>query len=170
MKKSFKFAALGAMVLALSACGGGSDDGSGSGDSADVPLAQAPAVVQQYAGLFNSARAQSRQCGNQSMPAVDPLSKWNPKLQASAQAHADDMNAKDYFSHVRQDGKSEIDYGYTGMPTAENLMKGSSSTSPARHVEIWLGSPGHCIAIMNSLSKTVAVARSGAYTVMVYGD
>jgi len=155
----------------LVACGGGGDDGNGGGgDPADVPLSQAPALVQQYAAEFNAARAVPRSCGGQAMPAVQPLSKWNPKLQASAQAHADDMTAKGYYSHVRQDGKSEVDYGYTGMPTAENLMKGSSSTSPVRHVEIWLDSPGHCVAIMNELSKTVAVARSGVYTVMVYGN
>ncbi|MBQ0916901.1 CAP domain-containing protein [Hydrogenophaga aromaticivorans] len=153
----------------LAACGGGGDDGNGGGgDPADVPLSQSPALVQQYAALFNNARSAARNCGAEAMPAVHPLTEWNPKLQAAAQGHADDMNAKGYFSHTRQDGKTVADYGYTGMPTAENLMSGKGS--PSATVTVWLNSPGHCAAIMNSLSHTVAVAQSGKYTVMLYGD
>lgn len=161
------FACSVAVAILLTACGG-SDEGDSGGDPADVPLAQAPAVVQKYAALMNTARAQARNCGSQTMPAVQPLTKWNPKLQASAQGHADDMNTKGYFSHVRQDGKSEADYGYTGMPTAENLAGGHASAEVITN--LWLNSPGHCTAIMNSFSNTVVIAQSGKYTVMVYGD
>jgi uncharacterized protein YkwD len=163
-----RFALVIATSLALTACGGGGDGDNGPGDSADVPLSQAPALVQQYAALFNAARSQPRTCGTQSMPAVQPLSKWNPNLQASAQAHADDMAAKGYFSHDRRDGKTAVDFGYKGMVTAENLAGGSST--PAHITSLWLNSPGHCAAIMNQLSNTVVIGRSGNYTVMVFGE
>lgn len=169
MKSSKQLMIVAVAIAALTACGGGSDDAtSGGGDPADVPLSQAPASVQEYAALFNEARATARNCGAEAMPAVPPLTKFNPKLQASAQAHADDMTAKNYFAHERRDGKTLLDFGYTGINTSENLMLGSPSTTPNKHTSVWLQSPGHCKGIMNADSRTVAVARSGRYTVMVY--
>lgn len=160
-----------ATALALSACGGGggSDEG---GDPADVPLAQAPALVQQYAALFNVARAKARNCGQDAMPAVQPLTEWNPKLQASAQVHADDMNTKGHFSHIGSDGSDAnaraAAHGYIGLVTAENLAGGRGS--PTAITNLWLGSDGHCRAIMDSLSHSVVLAQSGKYTVMVFGN
>lgn len=167
MKKIKTLIALGAL-LSLTACGGGDSEGGSGGDPSDVPLSQAPALVQQYAALFNNARSAARNCGSEAMPAVQPLTKYSPDLQAAAQGHADDMNAKGYFSHTRQDGKTVADYGYTGMPTAENLMSGKGS--PQATTNVWLNSPGHCVAIMNALSHSVALAQSGKYTVMLFGD
>lgn len=168
MKKIKNLIALAAL-LSLTACGGGDNEGgSGGGDPSDVPLSQAPALVQQYAALFNNARSAARNCGSQAMPAVQPLTKYSPDLQAAAQGHADDMNAKGYFSHDRQDGKTVADYGYTGMPAAENLAGGVGS--PQAITNAWLNSPGHCAGIMNVHSHSVAVAQRGKYTVMLFGD
>ncbi|EWS66712.1 Cysteine-rich secretory protein family protein [Hydrogenophaga sp. T4] len=155
----------------LAACGGGSDDG-GNGDSADVPLSSAPALVQQYAGLFNAARAQSRQCGTVSAPAVAPLTDWNSKLQQAAQKHADDMAKNNFLGHIGSDGSS-IDsrtkaFGYTGVTVAENAA--GFLGSPQRIMNAWMQSQGHCLGIMAEMARSVALAQSGKYTVMLYGD
>jgi uncharacterized protein YkwD len=172
MHKTFKFAALGAVVLALTACGGGGGDDDGGGDAADVPLSQAPAVVQQYAALFNAARSQSRNCGAVAAPAVQPLTKWNPRLQDSAQKHADDMASKNFFSHTGSDG-SDLNVrasrsGYKGIPVSENLAGGKASAETI--VALWMNSQGHCLGIMADMARSVALAQNGKYTVMVFGD
>ena len=159
-----------AATLALTACGGGGDDG--PGDPADVPLAQAPALVQQYAALFNNARAQSRTCGTVPAPAVQPLTKWNPKMQQAAQKHADDMATNNFFSHTGSDGSDatsrNLAFGYQGLTTVENLVMGPGG--PDTKVQSWLDSPGHCLGVMHDVSRTVALAQSGKYVVMVFGD
>lgn len=160
-----------AMMTGLSACGGGSDEG-GGGDPADVPLSAAPALVQQYAGLFNSARAQARTCGSVSAPAVPALEKWNPKMQQAAQKHADDMARNNFFSHTGSDG-SDADsrnksFGYQGLTVVENAAGGRGS--PQAIMNAWMQSQGHCLGIMAELARSVALAQSGKYTVMVFGD
>jgi uncharacterized protein YkwD len=168
--KNLKLAALAATVALLTACGGG--DGDSGGDPADVPLAQAPALVQEYAGLFNNARAQARTCGTVAAPAVPPLTKYNPKLQQAAQKHADDMATNGFFSHTGSDGSDatsrNIAAGYKGLSVVENLAGGYGSSSAI--MSAWMNSQGHCLGIMADLAKSVALAQSGPYTVMVFGD
>lgn len=161
-----------AATLALTACGGGGDGDDGPGDPADVPLAQAPALVQQYAALFNNARAQSRTCGTVQAPAVQPLTKWNPKMQQAAQKHADDMATNNFLSHTGSDGSDatsrNLAYGYQGTTVVENAMSGRGS--PEATTQVWLNSQGHCLGIMAEMARSVALAQSGKYTVMVFGD
>lgn len=161
-------------VLALSACGGGGGEGSDNSDPADVPLSQAPELVQRFAGAFNAARAAPRACGDQVMPAVAPLTKWNPKLQAAAQRHADDMSRHNFFSHIGSDG-SETDgrakeAGYKPVVEGENLMRSTGNNSnAAKLTDVWLSSAGHCRTLMAAEARTVAVAQNGQFTVMLYG-
>lgn len=167
---SYARLALAALTaLTLTACGGGGDD---SGDPADVPLAQAPALVQEYAALFNNARSQARTCGTVAAPAVPALTKYNPKLQQAAQKHADDMATNNFFSHTGSDGSDAEArvraVGYQGIGVSENLMMGRGS--PDATVGVWMNSQGHCLGIMADLAKSVALAQSGPYTVMVFGD
>lgn len=170
MKNVFKHAALVASISLLAACGGGSDGGQG-GDSADAGIDQAPGSVQQFAAQFNAARSQARSCGSMQMAAVGALSKWNPKLQQAAQGHADDMNAKGYFSHTGLDGSGSTERanraGYSGVVDGEDLANGS--TDAGTLTALWLNSPGHCGPIMNGSSTTLAVAQSGSYTVVMFG-
>lgn len=157
-------------ITVLSACGGGEGDAA-TGDPDDMPIGQAPATVQQFAALFNVERAESRRCGDVAAPATHTLSKWNPRLQQAAQAHADDMNSKGYFSHNGLDGSTSVERaanaGYKGTPAGENLARGS--TDPQYLTSAWMGSPGHCFAIMNPDANALAVAQSGPYTVMMTG-
>lgn len=171
MKKINNLVAMAAL-LSLAACGGGDSGGGSGGDPADVPLSAAPALVQQYAGLFNSARAQARTCGSVSTPAVPALEKWNPKMQQAAQKHADDMTRNNFFSHTGSDG-SDADsrnksFGYTGLTVVENAAAGFRS--PQAVMNAWMQSQGHCLGIMAELARSVALAQSGKYTVMVFGD
>lgn len=171
MKNSFKLMTVAIASAMLVACGGGGGGGEGPGDPADVPLAQAPALVQQYAALINNARAQARSCGSENVPAAPPLTKWNPKMQQAAQKHADDMARSNSFSHVGSDGSDatsrNVAAGYVGVTTVENLAGGKGS--PSAIMAAWMNSPGHCTGIMHEASTTAALAQNGKYTVLVFG-
>jgi uncharacterized protein YkwD len=79
----------------------------------------------------------------------------NPILTAAAQAHAEDMANKDYFSHTGLDGSNEtlrvtrIGGVFTGAfaGAAENLAVGPAT--PAAVVASWMASPGHRDNILN---------------------
>lgn len=51
----------------------------------------------------NEARAQSRSCGTDNMPAVPALA-WHCLLKDAAQAHSQDMVDNGFFSHTSSDG------------------------------------------------------------------
>lgn len=101
--------------------------------------------------LVNQARSQSRQCGDRTMPAVDPVT-YDDELGSAAQGHAADMNAQDYFEHDSLDGRTFADRirdaHYTGSPAGENIAMGFQI--PSDVVQGWLDSPGHCINVMDA--------------------
>ncbi|MBT5111488.1 MAG: hypothetical protein HOM25_22630 [Rhodospirillaceae bacterium] len=88
-----------------------------------------------------------------------PLS-LNKRLNRAAQAHADDMAARDYFAHVSPDGETVGERaaraGYIWRSILENLAAGQDS--PRETVEGWIRSPGHRKAM---LDPTVAEAGVG---------
>ncbi len=100
--------------------------------------------------LVNQARARVQKCGSKTMPAVGPVD-YSDEIAKAAQAHAQDMADKSYFSHDSRDGRSfdqriaATKYrGYaggeniaSGFPTAQETLKG------------WLNSPGHCMNLMD---------------------
>jgi uncharacterized protein YkwD len=168
--KKLKLFAMSALALALAACGGGGDGDSGS-DPNDVALSQAPAAVQTYANLINTERAKSQNCGGTTMPAVSPLTKWNPNMQQAAQKHADDMAKTGVFSHTGSDGSlmgaRNAAYNYTGNAVGENIAQGYSS--PQAVVSAWVASPGHCQTLMDQFATTIALASNGKYVVLTLG-
>jgi hypothetical protein len=98
----------------------------------------------------NALRAQGGTCGSGTSAQVFPPSgalRIDSKLVDAARGHADDMAARNYFSHDSLDGSSPfdrmIDAGYTGFAAAENIAAGQ--TTPAAVVEGWRLSPGHCV-------------------------
>lgn len=101
--------------------------------------------------LVNQVRSQPRQCGDRSMPAVDPVA-YDDELGSSAQGHAADMNAQDYFEHDSLDGRTFADRirdaGYTGSPAGENIAMGFQNAADV--VQGWLDSPGHCVNVMDA--------------------
>lgn len=75
----------------------------------------------------------------------------NSKLASAAQAKANDMIAKDYWSHVAPDGTQPWQFisnaGYVYQSAGENLAYGFDSSAAA--VAGWMNSPGHKANILN---------------------
>ncbi|MDC8785718.1 CAP domain-containing protein [Paucibacter sp. hw1] len=108
----------------------------------------APDPVQVLRDL-NALRSQARQCGDHPFSAAEPL-RWDSRLQASAQAYADEMARNDFFSHVDGEGRGlryrVLRQGYSFRRVGENLAAG-----PQRLDEVitgWIDSAGHCENIM----------------------
>ena len=73
-----------------------------------------------------------------------------PRLEAAAQGHADDMVARDYFDHVTPEGRTPADrVDATGYPHAflhENLAIGQRT--PRGVMTGWMRSEGHCRGVL----------------------
>lgn len=97
----------------------------------------------------NATRSTPQRCGVRWKPAVPPV-RYNAELGQAAAAHADDMAARDYFSHMTPEGRDFVSRirraGYTGQPGGENLAMGFSDAAAV--VAGWLASPGHCENLM----------------------
>jgi uncharacterized protein YkwD len=82
----------------------------------------------------------------------------DPRLTASAQAHSDDMAARDYFSHTTPEGvtfdQRIIAAGYP-RPGAENIAKGQRT--PEKVMADWMASAGHRANIENCRLTTIGV-------------
>lgn len=99
---------------------------------------------------------------------LDPL-KWDWRLGAAAQRHADDMAARHYVSHRSPDGNDVIDRviptGYTSMSddwlVLENLGWATASLStPLAFTLGWLGSPGHRANMLDPDIQDIGVGIS----------
>jgi uncharacterized protein YkwD len=131
-----------------------------------------PSFVAKELELFNAineARKKGATCGSMgNFPPTNPLSV-NPTLRCAARYHSKEMNDGDYFSHLGLDGSSELTRifvigtrpslsappdvdshtpaGTLFAMAAENIAMGDPD--PARAVEEWLASEGHCANMMN---------------------
>lgn len=91
--------------------------------------------------------------------------RLNDALTKAAQAHADDMAKKGYFSHEAPDGTDmvvridRVGYRYRGI--AENIAMGQRT--PKQAVDGWLKSPGHRRNLLNDayLDLGVGVSKDG---------
>lgn len=108
---------------------------------------------------INAARAQSRTCGSNTLPAATALA-WNDRLFSAAARHSRDMAVNNYFSHTSLDGRTFsrriTDEGYAWSSSGENIAAGQASVSDV--VSGWLASPGHCANIMRAEFRDVAVS------------
>jgi uncharacterized protein YkwD len=103
---------------------------------------------------------QSRSANNLSALTV------NGKLAAAAQAKANDMMAKQYFSHVSPDNKQPWDFisaqGYSYQGAGENLGVGFFQAEGLE--DAWMNSPGHRANILNSSFKEIGIGiASGVF-------
>ncbi len=85
--------------------------------------------------------------------------KLNDRLNRAAQAHADDMATRDYFTHASPDsetvGQRATRAGYKSRSILENLAAGQDN--PRTTVEGWIQSPGHREAMLNPTARDAGV-------------
>jgi hypothetical protein len=91
----------------------------------------------------------------------------NSQLGAAAQAKANDMAARNYWSHDTPDGKTPWSFvtsaGYNYQATGENLAYGFDNASDA--ISGWMNSPAHRANILNANYQDVGfgIAHSPNY-------
>lgn len=92
--------------------------------------------------------------------------EYNATLERAAQAKADDMAARKYFSHTTPDGKTPWTFfeaaGYAYQSAGENLAVHFADVEPLQ--DAWMNSPGHRANIMSPkyTEMGVGIAR-GVY-------
>ncbi|NIY70674.1 CAP domain-containing protein [Streptomyces malaysiensis] len=100
----------------------------------------------------------------------------DPRLAAAAQAHSDDMVARDFYSHTGPEGHQPWDRaraaGATHRGIGENIACGQRS--PAEVVRGWMDSPGHRANILKPDFTHIGVghatgSRAGTYWTQVFG-
>ena len=110
--------------------------------------------------------------------------KLNSKLDAAAQANADDMAARDYWSHYTPDGNPPwiwvTNQGYAYQKLGQNLATGFSDEQST--INGWMASPEHRANMLDSAFKDVGfgfandpnytAAGGGPMTIVVafYGE
>lgn len=171
-----RYAISALMIAGLSACGG-----SGGGSGVTPSGAQAPTISQStsqptpqqppsstpspspspagsnsasFASLLNDVRAAN---GSGSVA-------FDSRLAAAAQAHADDMLAKNYFSHTGLDGSTPGDRitaaGYQWRTYGENIAQGQQTENEV--LQGWVNSPGHQANNVNPDFEDFGLAKAGS--------
>ncbi|MGE4130696.1 MAG: CAP domain-containing protein [Bdellovibrionales bacterium] len=94
------------------------------------------------------------------------------RLSAVAQARAQDMATKNYFSHTAPDGTTYLEVmlanGLDAGLSGENIAQAPGEASLA--MGAWLKSPGHLSNIVKSGYRRLGVGFSGGYWVQVFAD
>jgi uncharacterized protein YkwD len=89
-----------------------------------------------------------------------PPLKENPKLDAAALVHAEDMAKRDHMSHEGSDGSKPSErvegQGYRFQATAENVA--ARQKAVAEVMKGWMNSPGHKANILGNYTE-IGVAR-----------
>ncbi|OGJ63969.1 hypothetical protein A3C37_02515 [Candidatus Peribacteria bacterium RIFCSPHIGHO2_02_FULL_53_20] len=113
---------------------------------------------------------------------VRPLQR-NLKLQASAQAYAEDMKNRNFFSHESPEGETpqnRIQRGGYGNVTAqncdcrsftaafgENLARGQQTVEDV--MQDWMDSPTHRANILTERFKEIGIGIEGTYWIQHFG-
>lgn len=126
------------------------------------PTATGGTEQDQILSLVNSFRGEAG-CG--------PVSA-DDQLAVAAQTHAEDMSARDYFSHDSLDGTTfdqRIRNAGYSSPGAENIARGARTAESV--MDMWMESDGHRRNILNCDLKTLGVGleRDGFYWVQDFG-
>lgn len=100
----------------------------------------------------------------------------DPRLTAAAQAHSDDMVARDFYAHTSPEGRQPWDRAATAGAAhrgiGENIACGQRG--PAEVVRGWMNSPGHRANILKPDFTHIGVgyatgSRAGTYWTQVFG-
>jgi uncharacterized protein YkwD len=125
------------LVGLIGACGAGVLEPGEPGPGGPLlPEAEAPeGAVREFEQLANAHRVRVG-CGRL---------RWDARTGAVAQAHAQDMVRRDFFSHTNPGGQSPFDRlraaGVTYMAAAENIAFGYPTAAGV--LDGWLTSAGH---------------------------
>ncbi|TXS09935.1 hypothetical protein EAO71_36895 [Streptomyces sp. ms191] len=134
--------------------------------AAGAPGGRGPAdYVQQVIALANEEREKA---------GCRPL-RAESRLRSSAQAHADDMAARDYYDHESPEGRDAGDRisraGYAWSAWAENIHRGPKTA--VRAMEDWMESEAHRHNILNcsfrEIGVGVALTANGPWWVQNFG-
>jgi uncharacterized protein YkwD len=123
-----------------------------------------PSPADEVLRLVNEARANAK-------PACAPL-RADDRLTVAAQAHSDDMAARDYFSHTSPEGDDFVDRakaaGYAN-PGGENIAAGYPSAAAV--MDGWMSSPEHAANITECAFTAIGVGvnSDGWYWTQVFG-
>ncbi|MEU5433525.1 CAP domain-containing protein [Streptomyces sp. NPDC020719] len=149
---------------------GHTDSGSSRTSPASQPASAvtgtAAQYVQQVIALANTERAKA---------GCSPL-KADSRLNSSAQEHADDMAARNYYEHDTPEGKNAGDRmtaaGYDWHKWGENIHRSPKSPEAAMHD--WMNSPGHRANILDCGFKDIGVgvnlSDNGPWWVQNFGS
>jgi uncharacterized protein YkwD len=142
---------------------GRSTGGSGSG-SGSTGLSTREARVLE---LTNELRARGTTCGSKRYDPAPPLTA-DARLNRAAQAHSDDMVARDYFDHLSPEGdgpdKRATATGYQWSRVGENIAWGYQT--PQAVVDGWEKSEGHCRNLMNPDYRHIGIGSTGSSSPM----
>ncbi len=101
-----------------------------------------------------------------------PALRRNAQLDAAAQAKADDMARRNYWSHTTPDGQQPWSFiekaGYTYQKAGENLAYGFSSSSAT--VAGWMNSPSHRANLLDGGFDEVGFGYADAADYQDAGD
>ena len=123
-------------------------------------------LASEVIALTNAERAAAR---------LAPLAP-DPRLTVAAQAHSDDMVARDFYDHTSPEGGRPWDRAATAGAThrgiGENIACGQRG--PAEVVRGWMNSPGHRANILGPDFTHIGVgyatgSRAGTYWTQVFG-
>lgn len=138
---------------------------------AALPVSMDALTARDVLDEVNALRATGCKCpGGKYFKPAGAL-QWNLQLEQAAQAHADDMYERRYFSHESIDGtefSGRISRaGYDWQAVGENIAKGY----PTAHavVQAWRNSRDHCPNMMNPKFQDVGVGKAGPYWVQDLG-
>ncbi len=170
------------LVLFLTACGGGGDDGNASdpvvetvsqaiAGEAVAPVGEAncgEAAMQSEATVrLSLLRAQRQSCGSRGSYAAAGMVRWSQQLYEAAQVHSLDMANRAYFEHVGPAGDTPAqrvsDTGYRYIRVAENIARGRSGPTggpldTAAAMQMWKDSPSHCANLMDAAVTEIGLA------------
>ncbi|MET9652929.1 CAP domain-containing protein [Streptomyces sp. NPDC006460] len=137
-----------------------------TGRATVAPVGRGPAdYVEQVVALANEEREKA---------GCRPL-RAERRLRSSAQAHADDMAARDYYDHESPEGRDAGDRisrtGYAWSAWGENIHRGPKSA--VRVMEDWMDSDAHRHNILNcsftEIGVGVALTANGPWWVQNFG-
>ncbi|GAA1400687.1 hypothetical protein GCM10009613_57870 [Pseudonocardia kongjuensis] len=141
----------------------GADAGRAAAGDAGRPVPAAAGLTGQLALVVELTNVERAAAGCSAL-------RVDPRINAAAQGHSEDMAANGYFSHDSRDGRDFADRmtaaGYPS-PGAENIAAGQPDAATV--VADWMASPGHRKNILDCSLSTIGVGLAGGYWTQNFG-